>query len=124
METQPIINYVDIESIKKTFGDDPEILNEFMELFLKHFPSDIAKLVKAYQEKNTEQIFTIAHNLKTTVSSLKRDTLLLEPLRIIEQFRFNSAIDWHTIAYNIAILTSAEEKVLKDIKTLQGNLFT
>ena len=67
METQPIINYVDIESIKKTFGDDPEILNEFMELFLKHFPSDIAKLVKAYQEKNTEQIFTIAHNLKTTV---------------------------------------------------------
>lgn len=123
MENELINNYVDIESIKKTFGDEPDIINEFMELFLKHFPSDIAKLVKAYKEKNMEQVFTISHNLKTTVSSLKRDTPLLEPLRMIEQFRYKEEVDWQIIEENIAIVSNAEEKVLQDIKKLQKNLF-
>ena len=123
MEKEPINHYVDIESIKKTFGEEPDIINEFMELFLKHFPSDIAKLVIAFDEKNMEQVFTISHNLKTTVSSLKRDTPLFENLRIIEKFRYKEVVDWQIIEENITIITNAEEKVLQDIKTLQKNLF-
>jgi hypothetical protein len=122
LEPESKINYVDIESIKKTFGDDPDILSEFMDLFSKHFPADVCKLAKAFDEKNIEQVFTVAHNLKTTVSSLKRNTPLLEPLRVIEQYRYTQEVDWHTIEENIAVLTNAKEKVLKDIRTLQENL--
>ncbi len=113
--------YVDIESMKKLFGDEPTIIHDFLSQFTEHFGQEMNKLRIAFAEKNQSNIFTIAHNLKTTVSALNANTELLVPLKLIEQYK-KADPDWDLIEAKIDILSNAEPQVSLEIATLQKQL--
>lgn len=113
--------YVDIDSMKKLFGDEPTIIHDFLSQFTEHFGQEMNKFRAALAEKNQSSIFTIAHNLKTTVSSLNANTALLEPLKLIEQYK-KTEPDWDLIKAQIDILSKAEPQIQSEISTLQKEL--
>lgn len=115
--------YVDIDSMKKLFGDEPTIIHDFLSQFTEHFGQEMNKLRAALAEKNQSNVFTIAHNLKTTVSSLNANTELLAPLKLIEQYK-KTEPDWNLIKMQIDILNNAEPQIKSEITTLQKELLT
>jgi HPt (histidine-containing phosphotransfer) domain-containing protein len=115
--------YVDIDSMKKLFGDEPTIIHDFLLQFTEHFGQEMNKLRAALAEKNQSNVFTIAHNLKTTVSSLNANTELLAPLKLIEQYK-KTEPDWNLIKMQIDILNNAEPQIKSEITTLQKELLT
>lgn len=119
-EDSPFL-YVDLNSMQKMFGNDSAMITDLLGLFAIQFPDELGKLYSAFTEKNMQQVFLIAHNLKTTVSSLKTDTRLLAPLVTIESYK-NTEADWSVIEEKIAELNHLKETVLQEIQTIQKNL--
>lgn len=113
--------YVDLNNIIKLVGDEPAIIKELLGHFTKHYPEEVAQLEATYNSKDMEQLYTIAHNLKTTVTSLKTNSELVMPLIEIEKYK-NIDADWNKIGEFVALLSKSVEPVLTEIKALEQEL--
>ncbi len=113
--------YVDLQSMQKLFGNDNQIIAELMQLFSTQYAAELKQLSTAFDNRNIEKVYTIAHNLKTTVSSLKANSSLLAPLIVIEKYK-NLEPEWNLILDQIKILNRSEETVLLEIDTLQKTI--
>ncbi len=112
--------YVNKENIMKLFGNNHDIINDLLELFINSYSEDLLKLNQFFKERDMEKIFNIAHNLKTTVSSLKTDSVLLARLKAIEHYR-NIEPNWAEINRNINELNILKEQVITEIKQAQSS---
>ena len=114
-------SYVDLETLQRLVGNEPAIITELTNHFIKHYPEELLQLNGAFERRETEQLYTVAHNLKTTVTSLKSDTALLLPLVGIEQYKGKEA-DWEKISSFVAILNQSEKTIIAEIHDLQNKL--
>ena len=113
--------YVDLENMQKLFGNDKQIIADLMQLFSTQYADELKQLSEAYETRNRDKIYTVAHNLKTTVSSLKANSGLLTPLLEIEKFK-SIEPDWIAIDAQIQLLNDSKETVLLEINTLLNTL--
>ncbi|MDD2791927.1 MAG: ATP-binding protein [Sediminibacterium sp.] len=116
--TQSDCRYVCLSNLKKLFGDDPAVIRELMEHFSKNYPEEIKELNTAYENRQLEKVYTIAHNLKTTVGALNFNSELLPTLTAIEAYKFKEA-DWDQIGVELNILNKSLADVEKEIEELQ-----
>ena len=113
--------YVDLENMQKLFGNDKQIIADLMQLFSTQYADELKQLSEAFETRNRDKIYTVAHNLKTTVSSLKANSGLLTPLLEIEKFK-SIEPDWIAIDAQIQLLNDSKETVLLEINTLLNTL--
>jgi len=115
---QSSCRYVHLNNMKRLFGNDPAVIRELMEHFSKNYPEEIKELNSAFKNKQLEKVYSIAHNLKTTVGALNSDSELLPPLIAIEAYKFKEA-DWDQIWTELLLLNNSLADVEKEIKELQ-----
>ena len=113
--------YIDLQNMKKMFGNDNRIIADLLQLFSTEYSEELKQLAKACESRELEKVYTIAHNLKTTVSSLKANSSLLVPLIAIEKYR-NTEPEWEVIKAQIDVLTALRETVLLEIDTVQKSI--
>ncbi len=110
--------FVDPENLERIFGDEPAIILEFLSQFSTHFPKEIDQLNKALANKNMEQVYTTSHNLKTTVTTLKPGSPIINPLLIIEKYKHIEP-DWNTIQLQINTINESVVEVLNEINIIK-----
>jgi CheY-like chemotaxis protein len=115
---QSSCRYVHLNNMKKLFGDDPAVIRELMEHFSKNYPEELKGLNTAFKNRQLERVYSIAHNLKTTVGALNSDSELLPPLTAIEAYKFKEA-DWDQISTELSLLNNSLADVENEIKELQ-----
>lgn len=121
MSHQEKQSYVDLENLKKIFGDEPAIIIDFLDLFSVHFPSEISQLNAALTDRNMEQLYTLSHNLKTTITTLKPNSSLINTLLLIEKYK-NIEPDWKAIQLEINSINDTVLLVLEEINTIKIDL--
>lgn len=115
---QSSCRYVHLNNMKRLFGDDPAVILELMEHFSKNYPEEIKELNSAFENRQLKRVYSIAHNLKTTVGALNSDSELLPSLTAIEAYKFKEA-DWDQIWTELSLLNNSLADVEKEIKELQ-----
>ena len=113
--------YIDLQNMKKMFGNDNRIIADLLQLFSTEYSEELKQLSNACESRELDKVYTIAHNLKTTVSSLKANSSLLVPLIAIEKYR-NTEPEWEVIKAQIDVLTALRETVLLEIDTVQKSI--
>ncbi len=113
--------FVDLENLQRIFGDENEIIIDFLNQFNQHYPSETKQLNEACENRNMEQVYTLAHNLKTTFTTLSPQSPLINPLKIIEKYK-NIEPDWVTIKIQIESINEATDFIDDAIKTIQTDL--
>ncbi|MEI6264723.1 MAG: ATP-binding protein [Sphingobacteriia bacterium] len=113
--------FVDLENLQRIFGDENEIIIDFLNQFNQHYPSETKQLNDACENRNMEQVYTLAHNLKTTFTTLSPQSPLINPLKIIEKYK-NIDPDWVTIKIQIDSINEATDLIDEAIKKIQTDL--
>jgi signal transduction histidine kinase/DNA-binding response OmpR family regulator len=113
--------FVDLENLQRIFGEENEIIIDFLNQFNEHYPSEIKQLNEACENRNMEQVYTLAHNLKTTFTTLNPNSILINPLKIIEKYK-NTEPDWLTIKIQIDQINEAADFIDIEIKKIQTDL--
>jgi len=121
MSHQEKQSFVDLENLKRIFGDEPAIIIEFLDQFSTHFPSEINQLNTASTSKSMKQVYTLSHNLKTTITTLKPNSSLINPLLIIERYK-NIDPDWNTIQLQVNTINESVKGVLQEINSIKIDL--
>jgi len=121
MSHQEKQSFVDLENLKRIFGDEPAIIIEFLNQFSTHFPSEINQLTTASTSKSMKQVYTLSHNLKTTITTLKPNSSLINPLLIIEKYK-NIDPDWNTIQLQVNTINESVALVLEEINSIKIDL--
>ncbi len=113
--------FVNLDNLKRIFGDENEIIVDFLNQFNQHYLVEIKQLIEGCENRNMERVYTLAHNLKTTFTTLNPDSSLINPLIIIEKYK-NIEPDWITIKIQIDIINEATDFIEAEIKKIQTNL--
>ncbi|MFZ2784813.1 MAG: ATP-binding protein [Sediminibacterium sp.] len=117
-QTQTSSRYVHLNNMKKLFGDDPLVIGELLNHFSKNYPEELKGLNAAFNSRVLERVYTVAHNLKTTVGALNADSELLPALVEIEAYKFKEP-DWDQIGTQLAMLNESLADVEREIGELQ-----
>ena len=80
---------MDIKQVASQLGLDEEDIYDVVALFIKTAPSDLMKLISAYNAKNMVQIEEAAHSLKGSTSTLGFSDISKEAQLIMRQSRQN-----------------------------------
>lgn len=110
-------HFVSVSDITALVGNDPAIIKELVNHFKENYPDELNQLNKAFESRDKEQVFTLAHNLKTTATSLKANSPLLEQITTIEQLK-NTESDWEKIGGALAELNENSVKLLAEIDAI------
>ena len=62
--------------------DDNEYLSEILSIFLSHTPVELLKLKDAFIEKNLDEVYKVAHKLKSSTGLFRANDLLTILIRI------------------------------------------
>jgi signal transduction histidine kinase/DNA-binding response OmpR family regulator len=114
--------YVSLSYLKDTFGDNKEFINNILKLFIKEYPKDINLLTAASKNQDVKKLKALAHNLKSTSTSVNRQPPQLKNLQVLEETSAEQP-DWFIIKKEIDMLNQSEQtvinqayEVLKDIE--------
>jgi HPt (histidine-containing phosphotransfer) domain-containing protein len=83
---------VDRPGLMRRLGDDADLLEQVVELFLADCPLRLAAIQAAVDQRDPEQIRTTAHALKGSAGNLSADTLA-EAARILERLGAEKRLD-------------------------------
>jgi HPt (histidine-containing phosphotransfer) domain-containing protein len=72
-----------LSKIKAFIGDDEIVMNELIDLFLKHTPEMVLKIKDGLTKKDYDQVNFYAHKLKSSIDNFSIDELI-EDVRTIE----------------------------------------
>ncbi|MDR0265626.1 MAG: Hpt domain-containing protein [Sphingobacterium sp.] len=61
------MNHIDIELINQNMFDNPELIKQFVSMYLIQTPVDLDKLRQALAEGNLQKIGDAAHHIKPTM---------------------------------------------------------
>jgi signal transduction histidine kinase/CheY-like chemotaxis protein len=117
-----ISDYVSLSYLKDTFGDNKEFISNILKLFIKEYPKDVDLLSAAGNSKDVKKLKALAHNTKSTTTSVNRQPPQLKSLQLLEETSLEQP-DWHMVATEIKNLIESKQtvinqahEVLKDIE--------
>jgi signal transduction histidine kinase/CheY-like chemotaxis protein/HPt (histidine-containing phosphotransfer) domain-containing protein len=103
--------YVSLNYLKETFGDNDVFITNILKLFIKEYPKDINLLNAAITNKDVKQLKALAHNIKSTTTSVNRQPPQLKNLQALEETSIDKP-DWATVLKEIESLNQSEKTVL------------
>jgi HPt (histidine-containing phosphotransfer) domain-containing protein len=74
-----------VDRIKAFVGDDQEMLNKIVKIFLDKTPSMLANIKNCIAEKDFQTVQFVAHKLKTSIDHFSIETITTE-IRQIEKY--------------------------------------
>ncbi len=103
--------YVSLSYLKDTFDNNPEFIKNILQLFIKEYPKDINLLNIANENKDVKKLKAVAHHLKSTSTSVKREPSQLKSLQALEQTSIEQP-DWLIVEAAITNLNQSEKIVI------------
>jgi len=91
------INFFDIKNIADKLGNDEELIQEVIGIFLEDYPNDIVMLKQAISNKDAESLAEIAHGLKGELGNIGADVGYSIALQL-EKFGKNAGVFDEAIA--------------------------
>jgi CheY-like chemotaxis protein len=76
---------IDLKYIESFSDGNPELKNQMIREFVQRVPDSIKTLEKAIQDKNYTTVYSIAHDLKTTIHFLGLTSLIGHMLQKMEE---------------------------------------
>ncbi|WP_103070658.1 PAS domain-containing hybrid sensor histidine kinase/response regulator [Aquimarina sediminis] len=106
--------FCDLSFLEKTFGNDAEIIQSVLQIFLNETPKDYQKLKLAIEEKNPQAAKETAHKLKSSFKTmgLQNETAILQK---IEQLS-NEKVAFEIISNHFQVLNKSFDKILEEIE--------
>jgi signal transduction histidine kinase/CheY-like chemotaxis protein/HPt (histidine-containing phosphotransfer) domain-containing protein len=113
--------YVSLHYLKETFGDNDVFITNILKLFIKEYPKDINLLNAAITNKDVKQLKALAHNIKSTTTSVNRQPPQLKNLQTLEETNTNEP-DWNIVLKEIESLNQSEKIVLNQAYEILKNI--
>lgn len=74
--------YYNLSKVYALSDNDPEFVNEILQLFISEVPEDVLQIKIGIKEKNFQQAYSYAHKIKPTLDLLGLNTAFEEVLQI------------------------------------------
>jgi signal transduction histidine kinase/DNA-binding response OmpR family regulator len=103
--------YVSLNYLKDTFDDNAEFIKNILQLFIKEYPKDINLLNTLSENKDVKKLKSLAHHLKSTSTSVKRQPPQLKNLQVLEETSIEQP-DWFTVEAAIISLNQSKKTVM------------
>lgn len=98
---------VDINYLNQTFAGNQPFIKKMVEEFFIQFPKEVDALKQAATDRSIILIRSKSHHLKTTLSTVNKQSPLLTYLEELERVEDNSA-GWQTVEHTICLLDKPE----------------
>lgn len=105
--------YISLNYLNEMFGGKPQFISSILKLFIKQYPEDLEHLNKAIENKDIKQVKAIAHNLKSTTSSVNNKAPQLEELQKLEELCLEKP-DWDMVNTNVRELKKSEQSAINE----------
>lgn len=113
-----ITSFVSLNYLNDMFGGNQNFMVNILTLFINQYPEDLANLEKAIEKTDKEKIKALAHNLKSTVSSINDKAPQLQSLQNLEELSLERP-DWLMINNEMNYLNQTKPIALAEAsKTL------
>jgi len=60
----------DLTMLEEIAGDNPDFIKSMLQLFIDNTPADLSRMKEAFEQNNWKEVGSIAHKMKSSVSSL------------------------------------------------------
>ncbi|GGH75670.1 polar amino acid transport system substrate-binding protein [Pullulanibacillus pueri] len=116
--TEDQVPPIDLEQLKNTYGEDPEILKEFLSVFLESTPDYLDQLADAIRNQDDSAIRDIAHGLKGSGSVIeaKKFTMLCERIE-----KKTIALQLDSLSHDYQALLQAFDNIKKFVEEISLN---
>ncbi|OQP39857.1 hypothetical protein A4H97_16690 [Niastella yeongjuensis] len=79
------LHYIDLNFLEDLVMGNGEFLKTIVKQFLKQFPGEMESLKNAIDQKNIQQVASLAHHIQSTVSILGKNTPFFQQLEKLEK---------------------------------------
>jgi len=100
--------------LSEVIGDDTDVLNDLMKIFVDNTPNDLNDLNQAFQAGDLEKFAALAHKMKSSLATLRIDTLREIMLSIDKPYKAIEIKD--QLPGIVAKINATLEVVFKQIK--------
>lgn len=98
---------IDLNYLNQTFGGNKPFIKKMVEEFFIQYPKEIAALKQAAKDRSITSVRSKSHHLKTTLSTVNKQSPLLAYLEELERVEDNIA-GWQTVEHTLCILDKQE----------------
>lgn len=98
---------VDLNYLNQTFGGNKSFIKKMVEEFFIQYPKEVAALKQAAKDRSIILVRSKSHHLKTTLSTVNKQSPLLAYLEELERVEDNIA-GWQTVEQTLCILDKQE----------------
>jgi CheY-like chemotaxis protein/HPt (histidine-containing phosphotransfer) domain-containing protein len=105
--------YIDLDYLNKIFSGNSAFIHEIMYQFREQFPTELNQLKMAINQKDIKGVLSLAHHIRTTVSTLSINTPIVAILHTIEVHV--KVANWSLINEELNKLLNAEPILMREI---------
>jgi signal transduction histidine kinase/DNA-binding response OmpR family regulator len=114
-------SFVSLNYLNDIFGGNQNFMVNILTLFINQYPEDLANLEKAIEKTEKEKIKALAHNLKSTVSSINDKAPQLQSLQNLEELSLEWP-DWLMVKNEMNYLNQTKPIALAEANKTLKNL--
>jgi HPt (histidine-containing phosphotransfer) domain-containing protein len=107
--------YINLEYLELLSEGDVEMTNTIIEMLIKEIPTELDKMEIANANKDWEELFVIAHKMKSTLSYVGNESMISANSQIENSTRHKQNFD--IIADKLETLLSLCTKVVDELTT-------
>jgi HPt (histidine-containing phosphotransfer) domain-containing protein len=108
----------DISALVQNFGDDSEVLESILHIFLEEAPQRVAAIRHGVREGDHDAVKKAAHSLANTTGTLEAERALLLARATEEAAR---SADHALVTERAALLLDEVERILSQIRGYRGS---
>ncbi len=108
----------DISVLEQNFGDDPDVLESILQIFLEEAPQRVAAIRQGVQDGDHHAVKKAAHSLANTTGTLEAERALLLARATEEAAR---SADHALVTERAGLLLDEVERILSQIRGYSGN---
>jgi signal transduction histidine kinase/DNA-binding NarL/FixJ family response regulator len=110
---QAAMGLISLPYLLNTFAGNKVFIKNILRQFVTQYPLEVEELASSVKSRDIAKVKTQSHNMKTTISTLNNESLILADLEAMEGFE-NNASNWVIIDHKINMLIQYKDDLLKE----------